>query len=135
MSWLKIAMYANSKANMLHRVFLPPQRVSEPVLPLSPLMSASLLSEHVERERDEGGQERFRVRMLFHKRGDTSTRGTCITLHAFKETEEHKGSCITQVKTSFSLNLVFSLCLSYSFAFPFPFNLSIHLSVLFSSLL
>ncbi|XP_044041555.1 transmembrane protein 132D isoform X3 [Siniperca chuatsi] len=70
--------------------------MSEPVLPLSPLVSASLLSEHVERERDEGGQERFRVRMLFHKRGDTSTRGTCITLHAFKETEEHKVSCITQ---------------------------------------
>ncbi|XP_044041525.1 transmembrane protein 132C isoform X1 [Siniperca chuatsi] len=72
------------------------QHMSEPVLPLSPLVSASLLSEHVERERDEGGQERFRVRMLFHKRGDTSTRGTCITLHAFKETEEHKVSCITQ---------------------------------------
>ncbi|XP_070783495.1 transmembrane protein 132C [Enoplosus armatus] len=72
------------------------QRISEPVLPLSPLVSATLLSRHVERERDEGGQERFRVRTLFHKRGDPSTRGTCVTLHAFKETEERKVSCVTQ---------------------------------------
>ncbi|XP_070710583.1 transmembrane protein 132C [Pempheris klunzingeri] len=72
------------------------QLISEPVLRLSPLLSASLLSEYVARERDEEGQERFRVRALFHKRGDTSTQGTCITLHAFKETEEHKASCITQ---------------------------------------
>ncbi|GAA6233773.1 transmembrane protein 132C-like [Lates japonicus] len=72
------------------------QLVSEAVLPLSPPLSASLLSEHVERERDEGGQERFRVRTLFHKRGDTSNQRTCITLHAFKETEEYKASCITQ---------------------------------------
>uniref|UniRef100_UPI003AAF2F82 transmembrane protein 132C n=1 Tax=Centroberyx gerrardi TaxID=166262 RepID=UPI003AAF2F82 len=71
------------------------QLISDPVLPLSLPLSASLLSEHVERERDEGGQERFRVRALFHMRGDGSTRGTCITLHAFKETEEHKASCIT----------------------------------------
>ncbi|KAM3622832.1 uncharacterized protein V6R79_003715 [Siganus canaliculatus] len=72
------------------------QLISEPVLPLSPLLSASLLSEHVERERDERGQERFIVRTLFHKRVDTRTQGTCITLHAFKETEEHKASCMTQ---------------------------------------
>ncbi|XP_056228848.1 transmembrane protein 132C [Seriola aureovittata] len=72
------------------------QLVSETVLPLSPLLSASLLSEHVERERDEGGRERFRVRTLFHKQGDTSTWSTCVTLHAFKETEEHKASCMTQ---------------------------------------
>ncbi|KAM7418297.1 hypothetical protein PAMA_015758 [Pampus argenteus] len=72
------------------------QLISEPVLPLSLPLSASLLSEHVEREMDEGGQERFRVRALFHKWGDTSTRETCITLHAFKDTEEHKASCITQ---------------------------------------
>ncbi|XP_042252333.1 transmembrane protein 132D [Thunnus maccoyii] len=72
------------------------QLISEPVLPLSPPLSASLLSEYVERERDEGGQERFRVRALFHKRGDASTKGTCITLHAFKETEVHKASCTTQ---------------------------------------
>ncbi|XP_040892669.1 transmembrane protein 132C [Toxotes jaculatrix] len=72
------------------------QLISEDVLPLSPPLSASLLSEHVERERDAGGQERFRVRTLFHKRGGTSSRRTCITLHAFKETQEHKASCITQ---------------------------------------
>ncbi|XP_031723049.1 transmembrane protein 132C [Anarrhichthys ocellatus] len=72
------------------------QLISEPLLPLSTLLSASLLSEHVERERDKGRQKRFRVRTLFHKRGDNSTRGTCITLHAFKETKEHKASCITQ---------------------------------------
>ncbi|XP_041822726.1 transmembrane protein 132C isoform X2 [Chelmon rostratus] len=72
------------------------QLISEPVLPLSPLLSASLISEHVERERDERGQERFSVRTLFHKQVNTSTRGTCITLHAFKETEEHKASCMTQ---------------------------------------
>ncbi|XP_047200321.1 transmembrane protein 132D [Hippoglossus stenolepis] len=72
------------------------QLISEAVLPLSPPLSASLLSEHVERGRDEEGQERFRVRTLFHKWGDTSTRRTCITLHAFKDTEEHKASCITQ---------------------------------------
>ncbi|XP_074484793.1 transmembrane protein 132C [Sebastes fasciatus] len=72
------------------------QLISEHLLPLSPLLSASLLSEYVERERDEGRHARFRVRALFHTRGDTSTRGICITLHAFKETEEHKASCITQ---------------------------------------
>ncbi|XP_051242052.1 transmembrane protein 132A isoform X2 [Dicentrarchus labrax] len=72
------------------------QLISEPVLPLSPPLSVSVLSEHVERERDEGGQEKFNVRTLFHKWGDTSTRGTCITLHAFKETEEHKAFCVTQ---------------------------------------
>ncbi|TNN77897.1 Transmembrane protein 132C [Liparis tanakae] len=52
--------------------------------------------EHVEIERDEGRQKSFRVRTLFHKRGDNSTQGTCVTLHAFKDTEEHKASCITQ---------------------------------------
>ncbi|XP_014050784.2 transmembrane protein 132A isoform X1 [Salmo salar] len=71
------------------------QLVSGPILPLSPPLSASLLSKHVERERDEGGKERYRVRVLFHVRGDAS-RGSCITLHAFKETEEQKASCITQ---------------------------------------
>lgn len=82
-------------------LFLFPQLISEHLLPLSPLLSASLLSEYVERERDEGRHARFRVRALFHTRGDTSTRGICITLHAFKETEEHKASCITQVRTRF----------------------------------
>ncbi|XP_070841009.1 transmembrane protein 132D [Chaetodon trifascialis] len=72
------------------------QFISEPVFPLSPLLSASLISEHVERERDEKGQERFRVRTLFHKQVGMSTQGTCIILHAFKETEEHKASCMIQ---------------------------------------
>ncbi|KAM9399152.1 transmembrane protein 132D-like [Salvelinus alpinus] len=71
------------------------QLVSGPILPLSPPLSASLLSKHVEREGDEGGKERYRVQVLFHVRGDTS-RGSCITLHAFKETEKQKASCITQ---------------------------------------
>ncbi|KAL6109995.1 uncharacterized protein ACO6RY_19168 [Pungitius sinensis] len=71
------------------------QLLSEPLLPLSPLLSASLLSEHVESERDKSGHARFRVRTLFHKQGENNTQGTCVTLHAFKETEEHKASCIT----------------------------------------
>ncbi|XP_008301033.1 transmembrane protein 132C [Stegastes partitus] len=70
--------------------------ISEPVLPPSLLLSATLLSENVQREWDERGQERFTVRVLFHKRGNISNQGTCITLHAFKDTEEHKASCITQ---------------------------------------
>lgn len=74
------------------------QVISEPALPASRLVSASLLSEHVERERDAKGQERFTVRVLFHKWGDTRLRRTCITLHAFKETEEHRASCMTQVR-------------------------------------
>ncbi|XP_030580461.1 transmembrane protein 132C [Archocentrus centrarchus] len=73
------------------------QLISELVLPSSPSLSASLLSDNVERERDKGGQERFRVRVLFHKRGNISADlRTCITLLAFKETEEHKASCTTQ---------------------------------------
>lgn len=107
-----LTLYAN---NPPHSLF--PQLISEPVLPLSSLLSASLLSEHVERERDERGREKFRVRALFHKRGDTSPRSTCITLHAFKETEEHKASCMTQVRTR-----LFSLPLSHSF---------IHLAICF----
>lgn len=102
-----------------HFLFL--QLISEPVLPLSPLLSASLISEHVERERDERGQERFSVRTLFHKQVNTSTRGTCITLHAFKETEEHKASCMTQVITRPSLNLVCHFCLSHLFISPLRF--------------
>ncbi|XP_076583627.1 transmembrane protein 132D [Chaetodon auriga] len=72
------------------------QLISEPVFPLSPPLSAFLISEHVERERDEKGQERFSVKTLFHKQVDMSTQGTCIILHAFKETEEHKASCMIQ---------------------------------------
>lgn len=105
-----------------------PQHLSEPVVPLTPPLSASLLSEHVEREWDEGGQTRFRVRVLFHQRGDTSTQGTYITLHAFKETEEHKASCTTQVRSRFSLILI-PCTLSLSFF------LSVRLSVSCPSLL
>lgn len=86
-----------------------PQLISESVLPLPPPLSASVLSDNVERERDEQGQETFRVRALFHKRGIVNTEGTCITLHAFKDTKEHKASCITQVRMLFC---VFSLHLS-----------------------
>ncbi|XP_034147053.1 transmembrane protein 132C isoform X2 [Esox lucius] len=71
------------------------QPVSGPILPLSPRLSASLISKHVERERDEVGRSRYRVRAFFRVRGDPS-RGFCVTLHAFKETEEQKASCITQ---------------------------------------
>lgn len=98
-------------------VFLFPKLISEPVLPFSPLLSTSLLSEHVERDRDESGQERFRVRTLFHKWVDTSTRGTCITLHAFKETEEHKASCMTQVRNQ--VLSAYCVCLSDSFTSTF----------------
>ncbi|KAJ8000921.1 hypothetical protein DPEC_G00185400 [Dallia pectoralis] len=76
-------------------VFSFSQPVSGPIIPLSPRLSASLLSNCVERERDEGGRVRYRVRGFFRVRGDPS-RGTCVTLHAFKETEEQKASCVTQ---------------------------------------
>ncbi|KAK5866697.1 hypothetical protein PBY51_020866 [Eleginops maclovinus] len=72
------------------------QHISEPILPLSPPLSAFLLSEHVERVRDNGSRESFRVRTLFHKQSDTRARRTCFTLHAFKDTEEHKASCLPQ---------------------------------------
>lgn len=73
------------------------QLVPEPGLPVSRLLSASLLSEHVEQERDAKGRERFSVRVLFHKWGDSRFGRTCVTLHAFKETEERRASCMTQV--------------------------------------
>ncbi|XP_041840217.1 transmembrane protein 132D [Melanotaenia boesemani] len=72
------------------------QLISEPLLHSFPTVYSSLLSEDVERERDEGGQERFRVRVLFQEKEYISTQGTCIILHAFKETEQHKASCVTQ---------------------------------------
>ncbi|KAM4603911.1 transmembrane protein 132D [Polymixia lowei] len=72
------------------------QLVSEPVLALSPPLSVSVLSGRVERERDGGVRGRYRVRALFHLRGGTGPQGTCVTLHAFRETQEHKASCITQ---------------------------------------
>lgn len=79
-------------------VFVFPQLISESVLPLSPPLSVSLLSQHVAREEDDGGQERFIVRVVFHKRDHTKSKRTCITLHAFKETEEHRAFCVTQVR-------------------------------------
>ncbi|XP_062408355.1 transmembrane protein 132C [Sardina pilchardus] len=71
------------------------QLVSTPVLPLSPPLSASLLTKTVMRAKEGEKGKRSEVRVLFHMRGDVS-KGTCITLHAFKETEEQKASCITQ---------------------------------------
>ncbi|KAI4884915.1 hypothetical protein NFI96_013210 [Prochilodus magdalenae] len=71
------------------------QLVSEPIAPLSAPLVAYLLSKTVVREWEAEGVERLRVRVLFHMRGDTN-RGTCVTLHAFRRTEEQKASCITQ---------------------------------------
>ncbi|XP_072533197.1 transmembrane protein 132C [Salminus brasiliensis] len=71
------------------------QLVSEPIAPLSAPLVAYLLSKTVVREREAGRGERLKVRVLFHMRGDTN-RGTCVILHAFKQTEEQKASCITQ---------------------------------------
>lgn len=70
--------------------------VSTPILPLSPPLSASLLTKTVLREKQGEKGERFEVRVLFHVRGDAN-KGTCVTLHAFKETQEQRASCITQV--------------------------------------
>lgn len=81
----------------MHLYFFP-QQIPKAVLPLSPTISTYLLSEHVQREMGEDGQQRFRLRMLFHQMGDSSTQRTCVTLHAFRETEEQKASCITQVR-------------------------------------
>lgn len=81
----------------MHLYFFP-QQIPKAVLPLSPTLSTYLLSEYVQREMGEDGQQRFRLRMLFHQMGDSSTQRTCVTLHAFRETEEQKASCITQVR-------------------------------------
>ncbi|XP_064193752.1 transmembrane protein 132C-like [Anguilla rostrata] len=75
-----------------------PYFISQPIpssLPLSPPLTASLLSKAVERERGGERGPKFRVRVLFHWRGAAS-RGCCVTLHAFKETEEQRASCSTQ---------------------------------------
>nr|CAG6019198.1 unnamed protein product [Menidia menidia] len=72
------------------------QLVPEPFRPASPAVRASLLSENVEREMDEGGREVFRVRALFRLPGDAGARGTCVLLHAFRETEQRRASCVTQ---------------------------------------
>lgn len=82
------------------------QLVSTPVLPLSPPLSASLLTKSVLRAKEGEKGQRFEVRVLFHVRGDVG-KGTCITLHAFKETEEQKASCITQVMFQVLLHLIY----------------------------
>ncbi|XP_051559632.1 transmembrane protein 132D [Myxocyprinus asiaticus] len=70
------------------------QAMPEPIPPLFPSLTASLLSKTVVKEK-EGDIERFKVQVLFHMRGDAN-RGMCVNLHAFKQTEEQKASCITQ---------------------------------------
>lgn len=70
--------------------------MTEAIPPLTPSITASLLSKTIVKEMEGDRGERFEVRVLFHMRGDVN-RGTCITLHAFKQTEEQKASCITQV--------------------------------------
>lgn len=70
--------------------------MSEPIPPLTPSLTASLLSKTIVKEIESDREERYKVRVLFHMRGDVN-RGTCATLHAFKQTEEQKASCITQV--------------------------------------
>lgn len=117
---MKLILHQPLKLTGYIPVFLLPQLISEPTPSLPPLLSASLLSEHVDRERDERGKESFRVRTLFHKRGDTSARETCITLHAFKETEEHKASCMAQVRCflTHSLHRFLSPLFNLSILFP-----------------
>ncbi|XP_067297292.1 transmembrane protein 132C [Pseudorasbora parva] len=71
------------------------QVMTEAIPPLTPSLTASLLSKTVVKDTKGGGGERFEVRVLFHMRGDANS-GTCVILHAFKQTEELKASCITQ---------------------------------------
>ncbi|XP_062851416.1 transmembrane protein 132A [Trichomycterus rosablanca] len=71
------------------------QLVSEAIAPLSAPLVAVLLSKTMVRERESKQEARAKVRVLFYIRGDTRS-GRCVTLHAFKQTEEHKSSCITQ---------------------------------------
>ncbi|XDV15349.1 hypothetical protein PO909_015462 [Leuciscus waleckii] len=71
------------------------QVMTEDIPPLTPSLTASLLSKTIVKEIEGERGERFEVRVLFHMRGDVN-RGTCVTLHAFKQTEEQKASCITQ---------------------------------------
>ncbi|CAL8329182.1 unnamed protein product [Merluccius merluccius] len=72
--------------------------ISEHLPPLSPPLWASLLSEGAELgSGGRGGAESYQVRVLFQVRGERGSQGTCLTLHAFRETQEHKASCVTQV--------------------------------------
>uniref|UniRef100_W5MNM3 Uncharacterized protein n=1 Tax=Lepisosteus oculatus TaxID=7918 RepID=W5MNM3_LEPOC len=63
------------------------EEYSRSLLPLSPLLSASLLTA--------GEENGFLVRVLFHWRG-TDSRGRCVTLHAFKATQELRAACLTE---------------------------------------
>lgn len=75
--------------------------MSEAVLPPPAPLAAALLSEHIESELDERGRRSFLVRALFNKQWDGNhpgeDKGTCVTLHAFMETEERRASCLTEV--------------------------------------
>lgn len=101
-SWLWLmAFISNSKINNVKwLIFVLPLHLlkvmTEAIPPLTPSLTASLLSKTIVKEMEGDRGERFEVRVLFHMRGDVN-RGTCITLHAFKQTEEQKASCITQV--------------------------------------
>ncbi|KAL4640608.1 transmembrane protein 132A-like [Arapaima gigas] len=71
------------------------QLISSLQLPVVPPLSASLLSETVKREREREAGHRYAVRALFHWRGDAGG-GHCVTLHAFRATEEQRTTCVTQ---------------------------------------
>ncbi|XP_056443256.1 transmembrane protein 132A, partial [Gadus chalcogrammus] len=73
------------------------EMVSERLPPLSPPLWASLLSEGVELgPGGHGGAGSYKVRVLFQVRGVGWAPGSCLTLHAFRETQEHRASCLTQ---------------------------------------
>lgn len=78
--------------------------MSEAVLPPPAPVAAALLTEHVEREVDERGRLSFLVRALFNKQWSGNhlggDKGTCVTLHAFRETEERRASCLTEVSAA-----------------------------------
>ncbi|KAM9477004.1 transmembrane protein 132C [Clarias gariepinus] len=71
------------------------QLVSEALGLTSVPPAAYLLSKSVEQNWGPEQGECFTVRVLFYMKGDLSRR-TCVTLHAFKQTEEQKASCIPQ---------------------------------------
>lgn len=94
--------------------------MSEAVLPPPAPLAAALLSEHVESKVDEQGRRRFQVRALFNKQGGGAGhgggRGTCVTLHAFRETEERRASCLTEVTATHRHALSLLSFLSLTFA-------------------
>ncbi|KAJ3614995.1 hypothetical protein NHX12_018564 [Muraenolepis orangiensis] len=66
----------------------------------TPLLRASFGPYSVTKElgpRGRGGAEAYQVRVLFQVRGEGGLQGICLTLHAFRETQEHKASCITKI--------------------------------------